>query len=103
SIHSLSSASNESSISHQNETPEVTAEAPSLQDRLHEELKRRVSLTNNKKAQPVAFVTPLSSAEEVQFWLSTKGFAARTQQKFQNMRGDELFAMGKVQMEKELG
>ncbi|GBN20767.1 hypothetical protein AVEN_10745-1, partial [Araneus ventricosus] len=56
--------------------PEVAAEVPSLQDRLHEELKRRVSLTNNKKAQPVVFVTPLSSAEEVQFWLSTKGFAA---------------------------
>ncbi|KAF8778238.1 Kelch-like protein 10 like protein [Argiope bruennichi] len=100
---SQSSASNESIASLQNETPEKTPAVPSLQDRLHEELKRRVSLTNSKKAQPVAFITPLSSAEDVQFWLSAKGFAARTQQKFQNMRGDELFAMGKLQMEKELG
>lgn len=50
----------------------------SLQDRLHEELKRRVILTTAKKPlHPVNYVTPKSSAEEVQFWLTAKGFAAR--------------------------
>ncbi|XP_042913155.2 epidermal growth factor receptor kinase substrate 8 isoform X4 [Parasteatoda tepidariorum] len=74
-----------------------------LQDRLHEELKRRVSLTLAKKVLAVAYITPDSSAEEVQFWLTSKGFASRTQQKFQNVRGDEIFSLEKKEMEKELG
>ncbi|GFX18509.1 SAM_3 domain-containing protein [Trichonephila clavipes] len=107
SIHSVSSSSNDSVLATLNEIVEEMKEkedvVPSLQDRLHEELKRRVSLTNTKRIHSVAYVTPLSSTEEVQFWLSSKGFTAKTQQKFQNMGGDELFGMGKLEMEKELG
>ncbi|GIY06628.1 SAM_3 domain-containing protein [Caerostris darwini] len=82
--------------------PEIPLE-PSLQDRLHEELKKRVSLTGPKKSLAVAYVTPHASAEEVQFWLSAKGFTARTQQKFQNVGGEELFSLGKLELEKVLG
>ncbi|GFS85311.1 SAM_3 domain-containing protein, partial [Nephila pilipes] len=107
SIHSVSSSSNDSILAPLNEIAEDTKEKedvlPSLQDRLHEELKRRVSLTNTKRIHSVAYVTPLSSTEDVQFWLTSKGFAAKTQQKFQNVGGDELFGMGKLEMEKELG
>ncbi|KAG8181502.1 hypothetical protein JTE90_010173 [Oedothorax gibbosus] len=76
----------------------------SLQDRLNEELKQRVSLNTAKKPlRPVTYVTPQSTAEEVQFWLTAKGFAARTQQMFQGVRGERLFSLDKAQMERDLG
>ncbi|GIY69104.1 kelch-like protein diablo [Caerostris extrusa] len=74
--------------------PESNSLEPSLQDRLHEELKRRVSLTGPKKNLAVAYVTPHASAEEVQFWLSAKGFAARTNRNSRTWGAKELFSLG---------